>query len=464
LLSLPSRHGCVASGKRTAWARSSPGDAEVHARRTKEAAERATGGAIDAGGRAARIIEAPEMHDCGTRPLFLRIHLSMIKTSALLLFVATTACAADWRDDVRYFAKELPKRHANAFHHVAKADFDRAVAELEAKAEKASDAEMFVGLSRITAMVGDGHTYVLIPDSARYMPIGVGLYDGHYRVVQTIEPYRAILGTRLVRIGSTPIAEVVHKITPLLPQDEPENYLRATLPTWLMVGDALHGVGIIPQREHAPYTFARDDGTEVTVDVASTRWADKPNWIFATDKPLPSRRRIEEPFWFEAAGPKTLYVMFRRYDDLKSKSRELWRAVDTQGIEKIIVDLRFNSGGDYTKGRAYVIDEMKKRPRLRVVGLIGARTFSAAMVNAVDLRNAGAKLVGTTIGERPNSYQENDEMKLPYSKLVVSYSTRLYKFVPDGAPNVVAPDEEIVPTWSDLMEGRDVVLQRALAQ
>jgi hypothetical protein len=52
------------------------------------------------------------------------------------------------------------------------------------------------------------------------------------------------------------------------------------------------------------------------------------------------------------------------------------------------------------------------------------------MVNAIDFRNnTNAILVGEPIGERPNSYSENDEMTLPNSRLVVSYSTRYYKFV-----------------------------------
>ena len=46
------------------------------------------------------------------------------------------------------------------------------------------------------------------------------------------------------------------------------------------------------------------------------------------------------------------------------------------------------------------------------------------MVNAIDFRKeTNAILVGEPIGERPNSYSENDEMTLPDSRLVVSYST-----------------------------------------
>ncbi len=87
------------------------------------------------------------------------------------------------------------------------------------------------------------------------------------------------------------------------------------------------------------------------------------------------------------------------------------------------------------------------------------------MNNAIDFKNdAKATLVGLPIGEKPNSYQENDEMTLPESKLVVSYSTRFYKFLPDGAPPIVSPDVTIEPRWEDYVAGRDAALEWALSR
>ena len=85
------------------------------------------------------------------------------------------------------------------------------------------------------------------------------------------------------------------------------------------------------------------------------------------------------------------------------------------------------------------------------------------MKNAIDFRTvAHATLVGETIGEKPNSYSENDEMTLPHTRLLVSYSTKYYKFLPDDG--LVAPDREIKPTWEDWVAGRDPVLDWIRAQ
>ena len=141
-----------------------------------------------------------------------------------------------------------------------------------------------------------------------------------------------------------------------------------------------------------------------------------------------------------------VYVNWRRYDHLSDNAARLWQLVDSR--------------------RRYMVSQLARRAgNVEGIVLIGARTFSAAMVNAIDFRNdAHALLVGNTIGEKPNSYSENDELTLPSSKLVISYSTRLYKFVPEDAPNVVEPDQHVEQTWADVKAGRDAALEWALAK
>ena len=81
------------------------------------------------------------------------------------------------------------------------------------------------------------------------------------------------------------------------------------------------------------------------------------------------------------------------------------------------------------------------------------------MVNAIDFRNTlQATLVGEPPGEKPNSYQENRTMQLPRSKLVISYSTKYYKFLELDA-EAVLPDQVIAPTWEAFKDGRDEPLE-----
>jgi C-terminal processing protease CtpA/Prc len=154
---------------------------------------------------------------------------------------------------------------------------------------------------------------------------------------------------------------------------------------------------------------------------------------------------------------------FRGYDSPPIRAAELLALVERLRPERLIIDLRENGGGDFTLGLRYLIEPIARRSRLNRRGhlfvAIGTNTFSAAMANAAQFRtHTAAILVGQTIGEKPNSFQEARTMELPNSHLRVQYSTRYYRFVGRG-PNAVHPDREIVPTWADYRAGRDPVLE-----
>src|SRR6185295_953270 len=218
----------------------------------------------------------------------------------------------------------------------------------------------------------------------------------------------------------------------IIAQAETEESFEAFTPLWFSSPEILHGLGITKSAAAARFTITLDDGSERAADVAAIDAGTRPEWRAASASMPLYRQRPEEGFWFqwiENAG--TVYVSFRRYDDLRARSRELWSFVDGHPVRKIAIDLRQNGGGDFNVGRKYLVDELARRPKLRGYVLIGAKTFSAALRNSIDFRNvAKATLVGETIGEKPNSYSENDEMTLPQSRLEVSYSTRYYEFLP----------------------------------
>ncbi len=123
-------------------------------------------------------------------------------------------------------------------------------------------------------------------------------------------------------------------------------------------------------------------------------------------------------------------------------------------------------GGDYAEGHKFLIDPIRgivginKRGHLFV--LIGPYTFFAGMSNAAQFRSeTAAILVGEPIGEKPNSFQEAREMRLPNSHLIARYSAEKYTFVENGE-NVIRPDKEIDREWQSYWAGHDPVLEWAL--
>jgi hypothetical protein len=381
----------------------------------------------------------------------------------------TDLTTAQWREDLDFFAREFPKHHANAFFRISRAQFDAEVEKLKARAGSANGDEMFVGLQAVTKSVGDGHTGIFaLGFDRRVMPIEIAKFGDDLRIVSTSAKYKRLLGTRIVKIGGMPIGEVWSRVMRLTPAGELEQLRRSDALIYLARGYALHGLDVIADRNHAVYTVKDDKGRMFDVNVVGLKPGEDVKKQSAYPDDALRFQNKNENFWCKTLPGATVYCGWRGYQDLDSKSKQMFALLDQTGAHKLIIDMRDNGGGDNTVGDADIVKPLTKRTDINRKGhlyiLIGAETFSAAMNNAAQLQDeTNATLVGETIGEKPNSYQEPRQFRLPNSHLIVRASTLYYEFRKKG-PNEVAPDKTIIPTWNDVKTGRDPVLDWALAQ
>jgi hypothetical protein len=379
--------------------------------------------------------------------------------------------AEQWREDLRYLAKELPKRHKNAFHTVTKEQFERAVAELDAAIPSLQEYKILVGLRRIIAMVADAHTALAPPQSFNRYPLTLNWFGNDLRVVRTTTPYKQALGARVVGIGELNINEAVSKINTLIP-NENEQFLRYSNVSLLPFAEFLHALKIVPELNRAQWTFENSEGKRFSLQLELVPANSQVEWL-TTLKQVPLyRQRLNELMWVTTLPEsQTVYLNLKAYPDadtFKRVSEELWKTIDGGSFKRLVIDMRQSNGGDFMKFRNYIQKELKSRPTFQKPGslyvIIGRGTISAAMVNAIEMRNEmKAILVGEPSGSKPNSYSENGRMTLPNSRLDVSFSTRYYKFQEEDTPSLM-PDKMITPTWEIYTEGRDPVMEWILAQ
>jgi hypothetical protein len=374
---------------------------------------------------------------------------------------------AAWREDLQSLAKEIPQRHKNAFHRVTREQFERAVSELDAQLPTLDDDRIALGLSRIAAMIGDGHTRVLWEWSYRPVPLSLFWFGNELRVTGTINAYRRALGARVIKIGGASIAYANERAQPFIHQGENEWYAKSESATFLAYPALLHAIGLAPDAEHAQYTFEDEKGRRFTLRLQPPAPGADTTWLTAeAQRPL-YRLQQNEPLWYiYLPESQTVYFNFKGYPSrnaFKKLSHDLFDLIDREPVERLVVDMRQNGGGDFTRGRDYIISEIKKRERLNRRGhlfvVTGRWTFSAGMANAADFRNdTNALLVGEPTGGRPNGYQENREFMLPNSHLKVWVSTQFYKFQPQDTPGLM-PDHRIDPDWPSFRDGRDPVME-----
>jgi len=377
---------------------------------------------------------------------------------------------AQWHEDLAYLARELPKRHANAFFRISPKKFESEVLALDRRIDTANGDEIFVGLQAIAKSIGDGHTGLFgLGMDRKVMPVTFAKFGDDIRVVGVGAGYEKMLGGRLVKIGQLPIAEVWAKALTLTPQGELEQLRRADALVYLARGYALHGLDVTQDRNRAIYTVADDRGQTTEYDVQALAPGQDVKMVSAyPDTALRSQFK-DQQFWCKSLpDDHALYCDWRAYQDLAKNAKAMFALLDQTKPSKLILDMRDNGGGDNTVGDTKIVKPLVARADINRKGhlyvLIGAETFSAAMNNAAQLQDeTKAILVGETIGEKPNSYQEPRQFRLPNSHLIVRASTLYYKFRKKG-PNEVAPDKTIIPSWDDAKAARDRVLDWVLMQ
>lgn len=391
--------------------------------------------------------------------------------------------AAAWQADLRQLATELPKRHANLFARMSREAFERAGASLAKRLPELQGHEVAVELARLVAMVGDGHTELSLTQPAlgfRRYPLGLYVFGDELYAVSAASEHAEVVGNRLLRIGDTSIEAAYALVRPLISHDN-EMEFRHSGPEYLSHAEILHALRIIAEPGEARWTFANEAGGERTVtiapvDRASLRTDGWRNVTEAAGNRLPlCRRRRAERYWYEyLPKSRTLYFKYDACSDqdgrpsLSSFIQELFEYVDAHEIDRLVVDLRDNPGGNFHKSRP-LIDALRKRPKLsqkgRLFAVTGRRTFSAGMMTALLLqKEVQAILVGETSRGRPNGSNNMERLKLPNSGIIVDYTDKLHEPAPELGDSPYLPvDLSVSVSFEDYKSGRDPVLERILA-
>lgn len=378
--------------------------------------------------------------------------------------------ASQWRQDLEYFVHEIETNHRDPYHYISRARFERAVAELREEIPSMKDYRVVVGLQRLAALVGDGHTFLDTSGLYERFPLEVFWFGSDLRVIRAAPEYRQTLGTKIVAIGSVPIRGVENRIQQLISQDENPWHVLSGSAQQIMSVEPLAALGVLHDLGPADLTFEDDSGRrfELRIRPVPAKTGESGE-VAKSPVPLPCQH-AEDPFWFTyLADSNTVYVDFRSYQNLDTQAARLWEFMGTHPVRRLIVDMRWNGGGNYTKGREYLIYKIIFMPVLNRAGrlyvITGRGTFSAAMTNVSDFRReTEAILVGEPTGARPNGYMENHWSTLPHSGLRLSCAMLKYRFQPESLGDAVFPDQRIDPDWRLFSAGQDAALRWILAQ
>ena len=348
-------------------------------------------------------------------------------------------------------AEEMPKRHKDLFHTMTREQFEAAVKRLDERIPSLARHQIIVEMARIVAMVGDGHTNIAPTRDPKIgfhsLPVKLYLFKDGLFIRAADREHAALLGARVIKIGGLTVDEAMARVREIVGRDN-EMDVKFFGPLLLVMPEVLHALGIIERTDEARFVVEKPGQSPVTVALQAAgpadllppdtdlSWLPKPNWVDLRDgasAPLPLwLRDPQNKFWFEyLKDSRILYVQINQVGDKDTETlaefcTRLFAFVDANPVEKFILDLRLNRGGNGGLLRPLVTGIIKARKidqPGKLFAIIGRSTWSAAQFLLDELEQyTNTLFVGEPSGSKGNAYGDSRKITLPNSGITVRVS------------------------------------------
>jgi hypothetical protein len=402
-----------------------------------------------------------------------------ISATQVLAATVPSLTPEQWKSDVHYLYEQMAKKHKNLYHLTPKSTFDAAVAALDSRISNLTAEQIEVEIAKFVAMVGDGHTAfeLTVPfgmhgvQGRDAFPIDLYFFsDGLF--VRSADPhYAAIVGGKVVRIGSYTADDAIHAALALVSRDNDMDAI-SRMPRIFTVPELVKGLGLSSSREEVQFTIDKNGQTS-TVTVRAQPYEGKEGWVDAASGANPRPLRQSHPgdiYWFEyLPAARMLYV---QYNAVTNKPGEtiaaffdrVFEVADKSPVDSFVLDIRNNGGGNNFLNKPILLGIIRHTAldrKGKFFTIIGRETFSAAMnlTNQLE-RFTNVTFVGEPTGGKPNSYGDNTPIEAPNSKLKVFVSTLWWQDQsPRDARQWIAPQIAADMSSVDYVQGSDPALK-----
>lgn len=376
--------------------------------------------------------------------------------------------------------------HPRGLHAAADADWRKHWDDLVLRADQLSDGAYFGSLMRGLGWFKDGHTNVLPsdftggdPEALKAGPIGRkapfrtrAFHDGLF-VIEAGTEAAPLLGGRIIAINGASDRDIMRRLVALWPSNN-EAWGHRWAPYLLGSAGGLQAADIIQDAEAPVRILADVGGRRIEVTVRYRPEADK------ALKPMP-RTPSEREAWTARYGrgnyvhplprSRLVYVSIDEMADVEgmtfeAMTRQLFAAIERPGVQRLVLDISRNGGGDNFHGEP--LRKGLERSRFNRPGglyvVTGPSTFSAAQNLATRLeRETHAIFVGEPTSGSPNHYGDARPIQGQATGLTAIVSTRPWfdSYPADTRPWIM-PDLFVPDTFEAWREGRDLALARIL--
>jgi tetratricopeptide (TPR) repeat protein len=332
--------------------------------------------------------------------------------------------AEQWLEDLEFTVSKLKTNHPDLYYKINETKFDSVVAESRDEiARSKSDTECYFAIKRIIAVIEDGHTGLLENGIFNLLdlrfPFRVDEFtDGVYITIISKE-YEMFLGSRVIAVNGKPIGNVLKTIEKVAGNDNKFGRRYWAL-NGISFARVLYGLKIIDNTDSIELDLITAEGKQTKLKLPSViddtnieyGWSNRPDVgptrdeftspadILGAKLPLHLKNQGDKIkyYWFEhLKNKRAIYFQFNQVmnqadnnENFVQFSRRLWNYIDqnAEDVEKFIIDLRYNNGGNGLLILPF-LNQIIKRDFINKKGslyvIAGKRTHSAASIFMYEL-------------------------------------------------------------------------------
>jgi Peptidase family S41 len=428
------------------------------------------------------------------------------------IFFATAghaASTADWRHDVDAIVQDVVAVHPDAFTKIPRAEFLKEAKALDAALPRLTEEQRMVRAMQLVALIGDGHTWLEPhrPDFALWYPLRLYEFTDGYFVTAAYKSDADLVGAQLLEVAGRPVGGVMDTLRTVESSNnalDEKEHIFAFSDAELMKGlgfAAANGTlsskfrlrdGTLVTRLLVPHRtdderFPKDDSTldwrflsEVygppfgALADWTTAYKNLPTLAYRTsDNTRPPHFTFRRPFVARGMPDRdAYYIGVNSVGNWNDKTfdgffRDALAEIDKQKPKSLIVDIRYNPGGDGSKVPAMIHEFIKREdnpPWKHIYILTGRKTFSAAtMFLAAFVNNVPCSIVGEPAGAPLDAFGDPTTIDLDRAGLRLHVSTLWHQLEDQGARYPIMPVDVPAPFSStDYAAGRDPAVDAIL--
>ena len=405
-----------------------------------------------------------------------------MKYLVILILISTNISWAQltvnqFNSDIAQLEYLIKEKHASPFWKISKEEFESIVENAQENILKSTsnDYKRYVEIFEIIASIKDGHSGISAGSRNKifgYLPFSVRWFGDEIRVTRTAEKFSNILGSKIIEIDGQSIVNVLDKLRTVVPHAN-ESRFKKFSSRYLRLPGLLFGLGITKNPTKALFTFLKNNEQFNSELVDMPPEEEKTNFIdyLETIDSLALHQRDNNlHYWFNYDNKTNIfYFQYNRIGNMESErsspfARRMWAFVDSVKVDKFILDLRYNGGGNFPFCLPFVqgiVDRPSINKRGKLFIITGYDTFSAAkqMLNLLEARSE-AIIIGETPGGLPSGPGDPESYKLDNTTIKVLLSSLWH-------PNVLLNDKRTVfnldktinPSWEDFVKGNDTSIE-----